>query len=133
MAETPTVTRRDIEATLVAAAWKDEAFAEELRRDPKAAVQREMTKLGLTQTLPAALEVKLLEENPTTLYLVIPAKPPGAALSDADLDQAAGGVTLVAVYTAQAQLAVGQGDASVYVPIAGRVCGYAMVACPTSP
>ena len=91
MAETPTATRRDVEAKLVAAAWKDETFADELRRDPKTAVQREMTKLGLTQTLPADLEIKVLEETPTTLYLVVPQKPRGDALSDADLGQAAGG------------------------------------------
>ena len=91
MAETPAVTRRDIEAKLVAAAWKDEAFAEDLRRDPKAAVQRELEKLGITAQLPADLEVKVLEETPTTLYLVIPPKQRSEALSDADLDKAAGG------------------------------------------
>lgn len=91
MADSPNVTRRDIEAKLIAAAWKDEAFAQELRSNPKAAVQRELEKLGMTQPIPADIEVKVLEETPTTLYLVIPAKARGDALSDADLDQASGG------------------------------------------
>jgi hypothetical protein len=37
MAEHEQVTRRDIEARLITRAWKDEAFATELRRNPRAA------------------------------------------------------------------------------------------------
>ena len=91
MTEKPALNRRDIEAKLVAAAWKDEAFADELRRDPKGAVRRELEKLGVSAELPAGLEIKVVEETPTTLYLVLPQRPRGQALSDGDLDQAAGG------------------------------------------
>jgi hypothetical protein len=89
MAEPVRPTRRDVEARLIAKAWKDEAFAGELRTDPRAAIARE-----LAVDIPADLEIKVLEETPTTLYLVVPPKPPAAAtgeLTDDDLEQAAGG------------------------------------------
>jgi hypothetical protein len=87
------MSRKDLEAKLAARAWKDEAFARELRRDPKAALERELAALRPGARLPEGLEVKLLEESPATLYLVLPPRPPAAAgeLSDAELEAAAGG------------------------------------------
>jgi hypothetical protein len=88
MSEQP-LTRRDLEVRLILKAWKDAAFAEALRADPKAAVERE-----LGSELPANLTVTVVEETPTNLYLVIPPKPAeadGGALSDSDLDAVAGG------------------------------------------
>jgi hypothetical protein len=89
MAEQGQVTRRDVETRLITRAWKDEAFAADLRRNPRAAVEAELKRLGIDKSL-AGGEVKVLEETPTTLYLVIPAKPAGA-LSDAQLARMAGG------------------------------------------
>ena len=89
MAEQAHVTRRDIEARLITRAWKDAAFAAELRRNPRAAVEAELERVGIAATLDR-VDVKVLEETPTTLYLVIPAKPAGV-LSDAQLEQIAGG------------------------------------------
>lgn len=84
--------RQRLEAQLIAWAWRDEAFARELRRDPEAAVEQELGKLQRGAKLPANLEVRVVEEVPTTLYLVLPAMPPrdGTEPSDEDLDQAAG-------------------------------------------
>ena len=91
MAEQAQVTRRDIEARLITRAWKDEAFAAELRRNPRAAVAAELKRLGVDATLDH-VDIKVLEETPTTLYLTVPPKPP-QALSDAQLEHIAGGHT----------------------------------------
>ena len=64
------LTWKELEAQLIARAWTDEAFTEELRRHPKATIEREMG-----QRLPADVNVRVLDEPANTLYLVIPAKP----------------------------------------------------------
>src|SRR5690348_7954939 len=50
------VTWKEVEAQLIARAWTDEAFADELRRHPKATIEREMG-----QRLPADVKVQILE------------------------------------------------------------------------
>jgi hypothetical protein len=86
MSEQPAPTRRDMEADIIARALKDEGFARELRADPKAVIEREVG------TLPEGIEIKVVEETPDTLYLVLPAHPsPGRQLSDEDLERVAGG------------------------------------------
>jgi len=91
-------TPSDLTAQLIARAWKDEAFKAELLRDPKAVLGRELAQLAPGATLPEHVELYVLEETPTTRYLVLPPKPmseSGEALSDADLAQvAAAGVRI---------------------------------------
>ena len=88
MADQETSGKQGIEGRLIARAMKDEAFAEALRRDPKATVEREIGKL------PDGINVHVLEESPTNLYLVLPARPAKAGeLSDSDLETVAGGGT----------------------------------------
>ena len=80
--------RQDMEAQLIAKAWADEAFMEELRTDPRAAVAKE---LGVT--LPEGVTVEVHEEKPEhqVLHLVIPPKPGLGELADEELDAVAGG------------------------------------------
>ena len=86
MAEQAPRTRRDMEAEIIERALKDEGFARELRADTKAVIEREVGKL------PEGIEVKVVEETPDTLYLVLPAHPsPGRQLSDEELERVAGG------------------------------------------
>ena len=95
--------RRDIEEHLAKRAMEDEAFLSALRENPKAAVEQELANLlpGFIQ-LPSSMEIKLLEETPSTLYLVLPPRPPAedGALSDSQLEAVAGGVTVVHNYNA---------------------------------
>ena len=63
-------TWKELEAQLIAKAWKDEAFAEELQRDAKAVLERETG-----QQFPDNFEVQVLEEKSNTYYLIIPEKP----------------------------------------------------------
>jgi hypothetical protein len=82
-------TRRDFELQLIEKAWKDEAFRQALRSDPRGAVEK-----TLGSKLPAGLQVKLVEETADTFYLVLPANPdraPTGQLTDQRLDAVAGG------------------------------------------
>jgi hypothetical protein len=81
--------RRYSELQLIEKAWKEDAFREALRKDPRAAVER-----ALGGKLPAGLQVKVVEETADTFYLVLPANPnraPSGQLSDKELDAVAGG------------------------------------------
>jgi hypothetical protein len=102
MSERLTDTPRDLEAHLVARAWKDEAFKAELLRDPKAVVEHELAQIQPGATLPEHVQIHVVEETPTTRYFVLPAKPVtevGEVLSDADLEPIAGGLPITAIKT----------------------------------
>ena len=88
MDETPGKTRQQLEAQLIDKAMQDDAFRQELVRDPKGAVARE---LGMEE-IPEHLQVQVLEESPTTVCLVLPPPVPGssAELSDEQLETVAG-------------------------------------------
>jgi hypothetical protein len=94
MSEQTAAMRTEFEARLIAKAWKDEAFAEALRTDPRGAIQGELARLQPGFTLPEDLEITVLEETPKSLYLVVPEKPRGVdvgGLSEDELAQVAGG------------------------------------------
>ena len=86
-----TKTRKELEAQIIAKAWQDEAFKQELLSNPKAALSRELQ----VQNIPASLEIQVLEETPNTFYLVLPMQPNVAAaneeLSEEQLMAVAGG------------------------------------------
>jgi hypothetical protein len=90
---------------LIARAWADPAFRDELKASPKDTIQRE---LGVS--LPADVEVEVLQESPTKIYLVIPPAPPGVdsrELSDDELSAVAGG-TMLLFYQATSKFGAGQ-------------------------
>ena len=78
--------RREFEAALIAKAQSDPAFKQALLKSPKAAIEKE---LGVS--LPANLDLKVLEESATTRFLVLP-KPEDNAWSDAELEGVSGGI-----------------------------------------
>ena len=81
-------TRRDIEARIIATAWKDDAYKQELLTNPKAVIEREFE-----AQLPAEVNVQVIEENPTSLCFVLPMRPeiPGQELDESELEAIAGG------------------------------------------
>jgi hypothetical protein len=72
-------------AAIIARALQDDAYREALLVNPKVAIQQAFGK-----ELPLGLEVRVVEESPTVVYLVLPARPV-VELSDGDLDAVAGG------------------------------------------
>lgn len=81
--------RQDLEARLIRRAWEDEAFHHLLLTDPRRAIESE-----LGHPLPESVKITVLQEDPDTLYLILPPNPlplPTRALTDAELDLVAGG------------------------------------------
>lgn len=68
-------------------AAQDPNFRRELMADPRAAIER-----ATGQALPADLDLRVVEEKPNTMYLVLPpAEQASVELEDAELEQVAGG------------------------------------------
>jgi hypothetical protein len=69
-------------------ASRDPQFRQELLQNPLPALKQE---LGVT--IPANIDIRVVEETPSMLYLVLPPETaaPGRELSDRELEQVAGG------------------------------------------
>ena len=88
MDEHPVKPRKQLEAQLIDRALKDETFRQALLRDPKGVFERE-----LSIRIPERITVQVLEESPSTVYLVLPQSPasPRRELTDEELEEVAGG------------------------------------------
>ena len=93
MTEASPKTRAELEAQLIAKAWKDSVYRTELMHDARGTIEREFN-----VTLPEDLHIEVLAEEADTLYVIVP-QPPGkiGELSDTDLEAVAGGELAVAV------------------------------------
>jgi hypothetical protein len=81
--------RKQLEEKLIAKAMKDETFRKNLLENPKAAIEDET---GIR--IPNAVNLKVVEEDPSTFYLVLPPKNNPESedeLSEAELEMVAGG------------------------------------------
>lgn len=80
--------RQSIEAHVLERAARDPQFRDRLKQDPRGTVSREF---GVE--IPQDISVEVVEEAPTTAYLVLPPAPsqPGQEVSDQDLEAVAGG------------------------------------------
>ena len=84
-------TRKDIEAHIIAKAWKDESYKQKLLSNSKGVIEQEFN-----IQLPKEVNVQVMEENPTSLYFVLPARHEilGQKISDEQLAVIAGGIEL---------------------------------------
>jgi hypothetical protein len=85
MTQDRTEIRKLAEARLLTHAQDDTAFDDLLRRDPRQALKEEF---GVT--VPASVKMRVIEEPADTMILVVPART-DESLSDAQLEQVAGG------------------------------------------
>lgn len=84
--EEEAINRKLVEAEIIALAWADEAFRAKLEADPAAA----LSEAGIL--LPEGKTICVLREEPGSVQIVLPSKPPIAAeANDAELAAAAGG------------------------------------------
>ena len=90
MGEAGNINTDEVRRGLIERSATDEAFRKHLLADPRGTVERELGK-----TLPEEVEVRVVEETPETIYLVLPPRAAGlredGELSERDLDAVAGG------------------------------------------
>jgi hypothetical protein len=106
------LTRKDIEAKIVALAWQDDDFRRKFVADPKGQFE---ARLGTK--LPQSLRMTAHEENENSLHFVIPMKPQATAeLSDEELEKVAGGISpTVIIFTIAAVVsAAGSATSAAY-------------------
>ncbi|MEO0670057.1 MAG: NHLP leader peptide family RiPP precursor [Pseudomonadota bacterium] len=72
---TTSMTRRDLEAKIIANAWRDPAYRKRLEADPKAVVSEELKKVDPSIELPDSLKVNVHQEDADTFHLVLPRDP----------------------------------------------------------
>jgi hypothetical protein len=98
----PETDQPTVQMSVIAKAWDDPAFKAALLADPRVAFSK-----YLQYELPATPALKVVEQTDTALFIVIPQRP--ASLSDAELDQVAGGVSgsQIATYVDAGALIVG--------------------------
>jgi Nitrile hydratase, alpha chain len=81
--------RAEMERKLIERSLQDEEFRQRLLADPKGTIEHD-----LGPRLPESIEVRVVEENADTIYLVLPSASPtaqGGELSDQELDAVSGG------------------------------------------
>ena len=81
--------RQQLEQQLIEKAMKDESFRKQLIENPGAAIEAET---GMK--IPETLKIKVLEESPQTVYIVlpyIPGKDTEIELTESELEKVAGG------------------------------------------
>jgi hypothetical protein len=74
----------ELEPRLIARAWQDAGFKQQLLADPRAAIAAETG-----GSIPPGIEIRAVEETATVRYLVLPQNT--TQLSDEELDLTAGG------------------------------------------
>ncbi|MEQ9367543.1 MAG: NHLP leader peptide family RiPP precursor [Coleofasciculus chthonoplastes F3-SA18-01] len=70
MTEPTPKNRQDLAAAIIAQAWENERFRQELLSHPKDAIAK---LLGIN--LAENLDIRVVQETPQNLYLVLPVKP----------------------------------------------------------
>ena len=110
--QTQQKTRQEIEAHIIAKAWKDEAYKQELLNNSKAVIEQEF---GLQ--LADDINVQVVEEDASSLYLVLPMQPDLSTdeVSEEELEAVAGGGRIGKIVKAARNGGKAVGDAAKFV------------------
>ena len=85
---------KELEAKIIAHAWKDPRYKEKLLKNPRAAFKE----MGLD--VPENIQIKIVEDKPNSFTFVLPPAVVGAReLSDQELEKLAAAGTLLAAPT----------------------------------
>jgi hypothetical protein len=84
--------RQDVETQVIIRALKDASFKQQLLNNPDVAKAEYEKEFG--QKLPSDFQVKVLEENPNTAYIVVPYVASTEELTDEQLENTASGFTI---------------------------------------
>lgn len=76
--------RNELQNEVIKKAMKDEAFRTEIMKNPKAAIMKE-----LNMTIPESMNIKIIEEDPDTVAIVVPKIT--SELSESELENVSGG------------------------------------------
>lgn len=90
MSETPNLTLEDVQKLLAVLVWKKPELREEIVKNPRAVIERE---IGITLNKDLNIQV-VSHQSPNECTFILPFKPNHDALSDEDLESAAGGFLL---------------------------------------
>ena len=112
---TAPLTRKDVEAKIVALAWKDDDFRRKFLTDPKGQFEE---KLGTK--LPPSLKMTAHAEDENSLHFVIPMKPRAMSeLSDEELEKVAGGTDVAVATILVTVVTAGVGGAAIASVMSG--------------
>jgi hypothetical protein len=125
-------TRKDLEAKIIAKAWRSPEYLHRLKRDARGVLQEELRDVDPRITLPESLQVHVHEESPTQYHLVIPRNPRDISLAEAvgeqNLEAVAPQTVAVVVVVAGIGVVVGNTAAAVNNVGAGNVVAAGNVA-----
>jgi hypothetical protein len=76
------LSRRDLEARIIAKAWRDPKYKKALVANPKAVLQQEIAAIDPSVALPTGLKVAVHEEAPNIYHLVLPRSPKDITLDE---------------------------------------------------
>src|SRR5947209_7979081 len=83
MAAEKVTTLNDIQVLIGTKAMKDETYRQELLRDPKAVLGKELRQIDPSITLPESLKVEVHEQSQNKLHLFLPSRVPSQAQAQA--------------------------------------------------
>ena len=122
--------RHEFQNHIARKAWSDPDFKQRLLSNPRAVISEELSNIKEGVSIPENVDVKVVEEKPDEIYMVLPVNPEqvtGKALSEEDLERIAGGesesatavtaVTLDVVQVVQGVLDNGVVVSTIYGPV----------------
>ena len=91
--------RHEFQNHIARKAWSDPDFKQRLLSNPRAVISEELSNIKEGVSIPENVDVKVVEEKPDEIYMVLPVNPEevtGKPLSEEDLERIAGGESVSA-------------------------------------